>query len=76
VDRVLELLGEAVVSRKVHRSDVQAVLTNSATSLALPLSDSLWTLDLSFSGATDAILVVICPEFQNAVGKGVARRGC
>jgi hypothetical protein len=28
--------------------------------LALPLSDSLCTLDLSFSGAADAIVVDVC----------------
>ena len=34
-------------------------LTNSATSFALPLSDSLWTLDLSFSGSADAMVAVL-----------------
>lgn len=38
-------------------------LTNSATSFALPLRESLWVLDLSFSGAADDILPVVVMRF-------------
>ena len=37
----------------------QNKLTNSATSFALPFSESLWILDLSFSGAAEAILTCV-----------------
>lgn len=59
VDRILELwqCAVAAVSRERLLAEVCAeALTNSATNLALPLSDNLCTLDLSFSGGAEVIL--------------------
>jgi hypothetical protein len=58
VNRVLELAQRRErLAQEVADVGLPVALTNSATSLALPLSDSLCTLDLSFSGAADAMVV-------------------
>ncbi len=49
-------------------------LTNSATSFALPLSDSLCTLDLSFSGASDAIFADVAVRFGRGIGGSLRER--